>query len=158
MTDSIEVNLRLPCTCGVHEDGDKWVASCPPLNVCADAPTSAGAREALRRAAVAFLEECLEGDVLPIHVLAGLVTNQRQRLLVNVAIRTIARQELARALQVHLAATGPGDGGALDSLMASPETATAGSGKGDRHDGCVTSSSSARQVDGQARRRKGVVS
>ena len=63
MTGTVDLKIRLEAK--LTQDGDAWIASCPPLDLYTQSDTKDSAVAHLREAILAWFESCLERDVLP---------------------------------------------------------------------------------------------
>lgn len=58
------IDLRIKLEAKLTQDGEDWIACCPPLDLLTQADSKDGAKEALREAILAWFESCLERRVL----------------------------------------------------------------------------------------------
>ena len=63
MTGTVDLKIRMEAK--LTQDGDAWIASCPPLDLHTQSDTKDSALAHLREAILAWFESCLERDVLP---------------------------------------------------------------------------------------------
>lgn len=63
MTGTVDLKIRLEAK--LTQDGDAWIACCPPLDLYTQSDTKDSAMAHLREAILAWFESCLERDVLP---------------------------------------------------------------------------------------------
>ena len=62
MFGTIDLKVRLEAK--VNQDGDAWIACCPPLDLYTQSDTKDSAMEHLQEAVLAWFESCMERGVL----------------------------------------------------------------------------------------------